>query len=372
MGTKGETMSDTPGDESPAVPTGAPDVTDADRAWTFEAVEDVSRTFALSIDLLEEPVASWVCTGYLLCRIADTVEDDPAIPPRTRADLLETYDAALDPDDPTTVEEFGRAVAPHRPDDGGADWRVVDEAVRVAGVFEAFDPAVQAAMREVVREMATGMAEFLREYADEGGLRLRTVAELEEYCWYVAGTVGKLFSNLLDVYGTGGSADPEDARQFALLLQLVNIAKDVRDDYATENNVYLPGEWLHEEGVDHEAVADPSAVDAVAAVVRRVTDRAAGYAPGARRYLDTVPEDDAGLLGAAALPYLLALATVRELDGRAREAVAARDAVKIGRPEVKALYAAADRGLAHEDIDRLAAAVREGPYRPAARSETDD
>jgi farnesyl-diphosphate farnesyltransferase len=372
MGTNNKTMSDLPGDESPAVSTGAPNVTDVDRMWAFEAVEDVSRTFALSIDLLEEPVASWVCTGYLLCRIADTVEDDPSIPPRTRADLLETYDAALNPADPTTVDEFSRAVAPHRPADGGADWQVVDETARVAGIFESFDPAVRAAMREVVREMATGMAEFLRKYADDGGLRLRTVAELEEYCWYVAGTVGKLFSNLLDVYGTGTSADPEDARQFALLLQLVNIAKDVRDDYATENNVYLPGEWLHEEGVDHDAVADPGAVDAVAAVVRRVTERAAGYAPGARRYLDTVPKDDAGLLGAAALPYLLALATVRELDGRAREAVTARDAVKIGRREVKALYAAADRGLAHEDIDRLAAAVREGPYRPAARSETDD
>ncbi|MFC7235053.1 squalene/phytoene synthase family protein [Halosegnis marinus] len=361
-------MSNTPG-EGPAA--GASPPTDADRAWTFEAVESVSRTFALSIELLEEPVASWVCTGYLLCRIADTVEDDPSIPPRERADLLETYDAVLDPEDPTDADDFLAAVAPHRPDDGGDDWAVVDRTPRVLAVFGSFDPTVRAAMREVVREMATGMAEFLREYADRGGLRLETVEELEEYCWYVAGTVGKLFSNLLAVHGTDGEADPEDARQFALLLQLVNIAKDVRDDYATENNVYLPGEWLREEGTDHESVADPDSADAVARVVRRVTDRAAGYAPGARRYLDTVP-GDAGLLPAAALPYLLALATVRELDGRAREAVTSRGAVKIDRAEVKALYAAADGGLDHEELDRLAAAVREEPYRPPARSETDD
>lgn len=365
------TMSDTPGDERAGGVTGASTPTDADRAWTFDAVESVSRTFALSIELLEEPVSSWVCTGYLLCRIADTVEDDPSIPPRERARLLELYDATLDPDDPTSVDDFLAAVAPHRPTEGGPDWAVVDETGRVFAVFQSFDPTVRDAMREVVREMSTGMAEFLREYAGSGGLRLETVAELEEYCWYVAGTVGKLFSNLLAVYGAGTEPDPADAREFALLLQLVNIAKDVRDDYETENNVYLPGEWLREEGIDHASVVNADNADAAARVVRRLTDRAAGYAPGARRYLDSVPDDEAGLLGAAALPYLLALATIRELDGRARAAVTQRQAVKIDRDEVEALYAVADRGLDHDDVDRLAAVVREEPYRPTARSGTD-
>ena len=186
----------------------APGVT-RDRAWTFDAVQSVSRTFALSIDLLEEPVSDWVCTGYLLCRIADTVEDDPAIPPRVRADLLDTYDAVLDPADETGVPAFLEAVEPVRPADGGADWRVVDETDRVFRVFESFPPEVAGAMRPVVREMTGGMAGFLRRYADEGGLRLRTLEELEDYCWYVAGTVGEMFTNLLDCYGAPGpTPDP--------------------------------------------------------------------------------------------------------------------------------------------------------------------
>jgi len=336
-----------------------------DREWTFQVVGSVSRTFALSIDLLEEPVASWVCTGYLLCRTADTVEDDPTIPPRERAELLDTYAAALDPSRTTGVEEFLAAVDAVRPGDEetdrSADWTVLDRADRTFRVYESFDPPVRAAMREVTREMADGMAGFLRRHADDDGLRLETVAELEEYCWYVAGTVGKLFTRLLDCYGADAAGrDPEDARAFALLLQLVNIAKDVRRDYETENNVYLPGEWLAEEGLSHAAVGDPDHSEAVARVVERVVDRAAGYAPGARRYLQAVPAE-AGLLGAAALPYLLALGTLRELESRSHEAVT--DAVKLDRAEVEALHAATSDGLMQDELTRLAEAVRAGPYR---------
>jgi farnesyl-diphosphate farnesyltransferase len=334
-----------------------------DRAWTFDAVESVSRTFALSIDLLEEPVADWVCTGYLLCRIADTVEDDPTIPPGVRADILETYDAVLDPGTETGVPAFLEAVEPVRPADGGADWEVVDETDRVFRVFESFPAEVDGAMRPVVREMAGGMADFLRRYDDEGGLRLHTLEELEDYCWYVAGTVGELFTNLLGCYGAAGpTPDPEDARSFALLLQLVNIAKDVRADYETENNVYLPAEWLAEEGLDHAAVGDPDRAPGVARVVRRLTDHAAAYAPGARRYLDCLPEGQAMLLEAMGMPYLLALGTVRELRGRSREAVDRARTVKLRREEVEALLAEAESGLTQAELSRLAERVRAGPY----------
>jgi len=340
-----------------------------DRAWTFDSVESVSRTFALSIDLLEEPMSSWVCTGYLLCRIADTVEDDPAIRPRVRADLLETYDAVLDPTDATDVDAFLEAVEPVRPADGGADWRVVDRTDRAFRVFESFPAEVEGAMRPVVREMAGGMADFLRRYDDRGGLRLATIDELEEYCWYVAGTVGELFTNLLDCYGTGGpDPDPEDARSFALLLQLVNIAKDVRADYETENNVYLPAEWLAEEGVGHAAVGDPARSEEVARVVRRLTDHAADYAPGARRYLECLPEERAMLLESMAMPYLLALGTIRELHGRSREAVERARAVKLRREEVEALLAEAEDGLTQAELSRLAERVRAGPYHESSAS----
>jgi farnesyl-diphosphate farnesyltransferase len=40
---------------------------------------NVSRTFALTIPLLPLPLRDWVGNAYLLCRIADTIEDDPEL-----------------------------------------------------------------------------------------------------------------------------------------------------------------------------------------------------------------------------------------------------------------------------------------------------
>jgi phytoene/squalene synthetase len=46
-------------------------------SWDFcyEILPDVSRTFALTIPVLERPLSGSVCVAYLLCRIADTIED---------------------------------------------------------------------------------------------------------------------------------------------------------------------------------------------------------------------------------------------------------------------------------------------------------
>jgi farnesyl-diphosphate farnesyltransferase len=42
-------------------------------------LDHVSRTFALTIPELPSPLAHVVSNAYLLCRIVDTVEDEPAL-----------------------------------------------------------------------------------------------------------------------------------------------------------------------------------------------------------------------------------------------------------------------------------------------------
>ena len=320
-----------------------------DRNWAFEAVQSVSRTFALSVELLDEPMTEWVCTGYLLCRTADTIEDEPTIPMQRRAELLDTFDAMLAEDDDTTVEEFLAAVEPETPADGGDDWDVLGQTDRIVRLWASFPDPVQDGMRSITREMATGMADILRRHQDSDGLRLETLDELEEYCWYVAGTVGQLFMNL-----QAAQADPDDPSPDP---------EDARADGEEENNVYLPGEWLAEEDLDHEDVPEPEHSTAVAGVVGRVVDQAADYAHGAQRYLSTVPEaDSGGLLEATALPYLLALGTIRELRDRTVDAVEQPDAVKLEREEVEALFAEADDGFTRDQVRELAETVRAGPY----------
>ncbi|WP_254764249.1 phytoene/squalene synthase family protein [Natrinema marinum] len=335
--------------------TGQPEPpTDADLEWCYDAVHGVSRTFSITIDRLEEPMARHICLGYLLCRIADTIEDAGHIPPDEQTELLEAYDRLLDPDASESIEAFMNDVEPWIPEDRNEDWTVVAETPRVLRTFESLDEEPREIMREPVRELVDGMAMFTSRYATEGGLRLQTIEELEEYCWYAAGTVGTLITGLVARGTSQNRADElrENARSFALLLQLVNIAKDVEDDYHEENNVYLPAEWLAAEDVDIESVTDEAHHGGVTNVIRRVTGRAESYLDDAQRYLEVVPEHHGNRLSAWAIPYLLAVGTLRELRERPEDVVREGD-VKVSRAEVYALLQQFEDGVPRSRLDEL-------------------
>jgi farnesyl-diphosphate farnesyltransferase len=127
-----------------------------------------------------------------------------------------------------------------------------------------------------------------------------------------------------------------NARSFALLLQLVNVAKDVAADYEEENNVYLPQEFLEDHGLDTQDITDPGKGDAFGPVIRRIVDRADGYLDGAQQWLEAMPEIRGNTLSAWAIPFLLAVGTIRELEERPEEVIREGD-VKVSRPEVYAV-----------------------------------
>ncbi len=341
-----------------------------DLRWCHESVQGVSRTFALTVDVLDEPMSSYICLGYLVCRIADTVEDAGHIPPADQADLLRTYDAVLDPESDTDATAFVTAVEPYLPDEDAMtdDWAVVHDAPRVIGTFQDLPADVQAAVVPPARELVSGMAEFVERHDDDdGGLRIQTRGELEEYCYYAAGTVGNLITNLVTRHEVSADRSRQlydTAEEFGLLLQLVNISKDVYDDYTAEDNVYLPAEWLHEEGVPQDGVIDDTHESGAASVVRRTAEFAGSFLDDAQTYLETVPLRDGNTLAAWAIPFLLAVGTLRELLTRPEDALSSTG-VKISRQEVLAVVAEMRGGGSRESLDELRREITAGPYHRA-------
>jgi len=339
-----------------------------DLDWCHEAVQGVSRTFALTVDVLDEPMASQICLGYLLCRVADTVEDAGHIPPDAQSDVLRTYMRAIDPDEDVDIRRFRTEVdewlpAPEARND---DWRVVAEAPTIVATFEELDAEAQAAIVPPVVEMVDGMAMFVDRHADEGGLRIDDRDELEQYCYYAAGTVGNLITNLL----TRGDLTEEraerlrgTAEEFGLLLQLVNVSKDVYDDYTEENNVYLPAEWLAAEGVDQEDIIAPENRESSARVVDRTADHARSFLDDAQAYLETMPLSNGNTLAAWSVPYLLAVGTLRELRSRPEDALT-EAGVKISRQEVFAVMSVAGEA-SRDSLAELRETISRTPFHRA-------
>jgi farnesyl-diphosphate farnesyltransferase len=205
---------------------------EADRAFCYAVLPRVSRTFALGIRLLPPRLEHSVLLAYLLCRVADTIEDSPGLPAAGKADLLAHFSRCLGPDGPA-AGPLTDAFAQPRTD----EERLAQAADVVLREYRRLPPAEREAIRPWVQEMCAGMAEFARRGADgsSGLAALASLDELDRYCYYVAGTVGHLLTGLFRAHDRRPAADrylvlERLATSFGLGLQLTNIIKDVADD----------------------------------------------------------------------------------------------------------------------------------------------
>src|SRR5882672_7316324 len=71
------------------------DSVSSDEVYQDEILPHVSRTFVLTIPQLPEGLRTAVTCAYLLCRIADTIEDEPALSPPETLAFLQRFSALL-------------------------------------------------------------------------------------------------------------------------------------------------------------------------------------------------------------------------------------------------------------------------------------
>ena len=295
----------------------------------------VSRTFAVSIRLLPGELGATVRTAYLLCRIADTIEDAPELAADEKAALLDVLLAYLD--DPSAASDFIQSAQTIRCDD--AHRRLLRNADFVLESYRCLPDASRRLVRHWVREMISGMRKFVLAYPH--GIRIQSLEEYREYCYYVAGTVGYLLTDLWHEHAPSiGRRRHETlrrrARAFAEALQTVNILKDVARDAEHENSIYIPEQLLREAGSTHAMMLSGERVEQNRAALGRLVQLAWNDLDQATAYLLEIPRRAPRIRLFCALPLLFAHATLRDLT-RTPGALVRRDTLKISRAEVKAI-----------------------------------
>lgn len=300
--------------------------------WCYDMLSEVSRTFEIPIKELGSPSGDYICVGYLLCRIADTVEDTPYLSGDKKHEVLQEYREAIDQNEETTVKEFEQTIASIRPSDPLEKeyWNLAEDTSIAMDVLSDFPEDVQQSILKYVDELTYGMAKFMSKH--DGFVRIEDQEELEEYCYYVAGTVGHMLAET-DVDNPSKEFH-QMAENYGLLLQTVNVSKDVYGDYNEEDNIYIPSEFLEEKGVEQDNLLDEENVEATADAVSDVMEYSRSKVPSARNYLKSIAEQS-GLrhMRTWTMPYLLAVATLRELEENAKQSLT-EGGVKITRNEV--------------------------------------
>ncbi len=262
-----------------------------DRRFCAEMLPLVSRTFAACIRLLPPPLDHQVLIAYLLCRIADTIEDTVELAVAEKQRLLDAFARSLDPASPMPAE-LSAAFASPRSD----DELLAREAAAVLRQFRQLTSAQQGAISPWVREMCSGMAEFARIHSQARPDRLvalTSLAELDRYCYYVAGTVGHMLTELFRLHHPRVTSKhharlKQLATSFGLGLQLTNIIKDVADD-RSRGWSFVPRQLCQLAGISPEDLAEPARRREAAMVMNALIAKARIHLSDALAYCTTLP-----------------------------------------------------------------------------------
>ncbi|XXF78206.1 squalene/phytoene synthase family protein [Myxococcaceae bacterium GXIMD 01537] len=307
-------------------------------AYCREVLPQVSRTFALNIPVLPAPLDLAVTVAYLLCRIADTLEDE--VPGAAAGALLSRLArlARLPEGWMNEAARFTReareALRPQAPE---AEVRLLEGASRVLEALAGLAAPVRERIAECVETMSEGMERMgARGRAVGGGLGLGDLKETLEYCYYVAGVVGEMLTGLFawhskEVAARVPSLQPR-AVAFGNALQLTNILKDVREDFE-RGSCWLPRTVLAEHGLTPETLLEPGRRESALAAHADLVAVAHRELDAAFDYTLALPRAERGLRLFCLWPLFLSVMTLRKLAGN--PAVLEPRPVKISRNTVR-------------------------------------
>ncbi len=265
-----------------------------DVAYQNEILQHVSRTFALTIPQLPGKLSEVVANAYLLCRIADTIEDDKSMSAGQKRDYAERFiDVVKGPED---AEAFAGALFPLlSPTATEAEHDLIANTAPVIRLTHSFNGRQRAALEQCVSIMAEGMARYQDTETLEG---MADLDDMGQYCYYVAGVVGEMLTELFCDYSPDIDAHRDElmqlARSFGQGLQMTNILKDIWEDHA-RGACWLPRDIFDKHGVDIRHKTPGNTANGFNDALIELLGVAHAHVYNALRYTLIIPTQEKGL-----------------------------------------------------------------------------
>jgi farnesyl-diphosphate farnesyltransferase len=317
----------------------------SDAVYQDQILPHVSRTFALTIPQLPAALRISVTNAYLLCRIADTIEDEPALSPPETLAFLQRFKAALaGRGDPRVLSLDLEKRLSHRTLE--TERELVGNMQRVIGVTAALSAPQRMAIHRCVELMCYGMPRFQSTASLRGLPRL---ADLDDYCYYVAGVVGDMLTDLFCDYSPAiarrRSGLQSLAVSFAQGLQMTNILKDVWED-RSRGACWLPQEVFSRHGLDLAGLAPEPHDPRFAAGMQELVAVAHAHLRNALDYTLLIPGRERGIRRFCLWAIGLAVLTLQKINQNPR--FTAGTQVKVSRRAVALTRLSTDVALRND------------------------
>lgn len=194
-------------------------------------LDSVSRSFAFCIARLDEPYRRWVGLSYLVLRILDTVEDTIWKDEKTQR---------------LQFEKFQEFCFTHPTESSWLAWfntfpqsilesekKLLLDGLLILNMWRELPEKVGTNIQSTVVEMSRGMQLFRWRDKNHNSVKLKDIIEVDSYCYYVAGIVGRLLLMFYCEQHKEYSLQEkhiEDSLRFGKCLQKINILKDQAED----------------------------------------------------------------------------------------------------------------------------------------------
>jgi len=301
----------------------------------FQALllEGVSRTFALTIPQLPNELYGAVANAYLLCRIVDTIEDEVSLSPEQKRYFCSEFINIVKTG--VNSEPFAVELAPLLSEQTiPAEHTLIHVLPRVIEITHKFDPAQVEALATCVETMAQGMPIFQAQDLSAG---LSTLADMDRYCYYVAGCVGEMLAKLFCHYSPEIDQHRDQLLKLSVSfgqgLQMTNILKDIWDD-AQRGVCWLPQDIFTEVGFDLKTLTPETNDENFRTGLEHLISIAHEHLHNALFYTQLLPSHETGMRNFCLWALGMAVLTLKKIKQNLH--FNDSDQVKISRKSVKA------------------------------------
>lgn len=299
----------------------------------------VSRTFAPTIKMLPKALFIPVSVAYLLCRIADTVEDEPSITKAQKEYLLDLYIKIFQGKDKEAYPIFinkTKLISQH-----SSDVLLLHNFERVYNVLNSFESEVKRLIGVWVIEMALGMKKYAQSMKKSKFRFLKSMQELDEYMYYVAGTVGQLLTSLFAHFSQKITPNIKHklesfADSFGKGLQMVNIIRDMTTDLRRGQS-YIPDEILSKYNLTRQSIFETSNNEQAQRMFNELIETAVRHMDKAISYIVTIPIEETRIRLFCLLPVFWAMRTLQKIQENTLQLLH-NDKIKISRWIIKSEF----------------------------------
>ena len=307
--------------------------------YCLDTLPRVSRTFAPTIRMLPKGLNVPVTVAYLLCRIADTVEDSDALSVKEKKDILTVFANIFTKNDSDYFTQFNTLIK--KLPNQTADDELTHNFPIVFTVFSSFSDMTKSQIGRWVAEMSMGMHKYAQSKFRKKFAFLNTMKELDEYTYFVAGTVGYLLTELFSFYSNkitpvlNGRLESL-AESFGKGLQLVNIIRDMATDLRRGQS-YIPDELLNKYRLTRVTIFEKENAEQAQRLFSELIENAIKHLDRALDYILLIPKRETRIRLFCMLPLFWAMRTLQKIQENTL-ALLGSDKIKIPRNIIRREY----------------------------------